>query len=49
MSAGTGALVRTREHALVYDPGPLYSAESDAGQRVVVRFLRSLGIDHLMA
>lgn len=44
---GLAALVRTREHALVYDPGPLYSAESDAGQRVVVPFLRSLGIDHL--
>ena len=37
-------MVRTREHTLIYDPGPLYSAESDAGQRVVVPYLRSLGI-----
>ncbi|MBK8891477.1 MAG: DNA internalization-related competence protein ComEC/Rec2 [Dechloromonas sp.] len=42
---GLAAIVRTREHTLIYDPGPLYSAESDAGQRVVVPYLRSLGID----
>jgi len=42
---GLATVVRTREHALVYDPGPLYSAESDAGQRVVVPYLRSLGIN----
>jgi len=41
---GLASVVRTREHTLVYDPGPLYSAESDAGQRVVVPYLRSLGI-----
>ena len=41
---GLAAVVRTREHTLLYDPGPLYSAESDAGQRVVVPYLRSLGI-----
>ena len=41
---GLAAVVRTREHTLIYDPGPLYSAESDAGQRVVVPYLRSLGI-----
>ncbi len=41
---GLAAIVRTREHTLVYDPGPLYSAESDAGQRVVVPYLRSLGV-----
>jgi competence protein ComEC len=42
---GLAAVVRTRDHTLIYDPGPLYSAESDAGQRVVVPYLRSLGID----
>jgi competence protein ComEC len=42
---GLATVVRTRDHTLVYDPGPLYSAESDAGQRVVVPYLRSLGID----
>lgn len=44
---GLAAVVRTREHTLVYDPGPLYSAESDAGQRVVVPYLRALGVDRL--
>ena len=44
---GLVAIVRTREHTLIYDPGPLYSAESDAGQRVVVPYLRSLGIDRV--
>ena len=39
---GLATVVRTREHTLIYDPGPLYSAESDAGQRVVVPYLRSL-------
>ncbi len=42
---GLAVVVRTREHTLIYDPGPLYSGESDAGQRVVVPYLRSLGID----
>ncbi|KAF4533647.1 hypothetical protein B566_EDAN005696 [Ephemera danica] len=42
---GLAAVVRTRDHTLIYDPGPLYSAESDAGQRVVVPYLRALGID----
>ena len=44
---GLAAVVRTREHTLIYDPGPLYSAESDAGQRVVVPYLRSLGIGQI--
>ncbi|MGB7502475.1 MAG: DNA internalization-related competence protein ComEC/Rec2, partial [Azonexus sp.] len=42
---GLATVVRTRDHTLIYDPGPLYSAESDAGQRVVVPYLRALGID----
>lgn len=44
---GLASVVRTQEHALIYDPGPLYSAESDAGQRVVVPYLRALGISQL--
>ena len=44
---GLAAVVRTREHTLIYDPGPLYSAESDAGQRVVVPYLRNLGINRV--
>ena len=48
---GTAVLVRTRQHLLVYDTGPLYSPESDAGQRVLVPLLRARGdrqVDLLM-
>jgi competence protein ComEC len=48
---GLASVIRTRQHTMIYDPGPLYSAESDAGQRVVVPYLRGLGIgqvDRLM-
>lgn len=44
---GLATVVRTREHTLIYDPGPLYSAESDAGQRVVLPYLRALGLSHI--
>ena len=48
---GTAVLVRTRSHLLVYDSGPVYSPESDAGQRVLLPLLRARGeqaIDLLM-
>lgn len=41
---GLAVVVRTQSHTMIYDPGPLYSAESDAGERVVVPYLRYLGI-----
>lgn len=44
---GLAAVVRTRDHVLVYDPGPRYTAETDAGQRVVAPYLRALGVDRL--
>ena len=40
---GNAVLVRTAAHALLYDAGPRYSLESDAGHRVLVPLLRSLG------
>ncbi len=43
MGQGHAVLVRTATHALLYDTGPRYSAETDAGQRVLVPLLRSLG------
>lgn len=46
---GLAVVVRTARHALLYDTGPLYSAESDAGQRIVVPFLRASGIERLDA
>jgi competence protein ComEC len=39
---GNGVIVRTASHTLVYDAGPRYSAESDAGHRVLVPLLRAL-------
>lgn len=44
---GLASVIQTRKHLLIYDPGPLYSAESDAGQRVVVPYLRALGINQV--
>lgn len=40
---GNAVLVRTAQHALLYDTGPRYSVASDAGERVLVPLLRSLG------
>lgn len=40
---GNAVLVRTAFHALVYDTGPGYGREADAGQRVLVPLLRGLG------
>jgi competence protein ComEC len=39
---GNAVIVRTAAHALVYDSGPRYSPESDAGHRVLVPLLRAL-------
>jgi competence protein ComEC len=40
---GNAVIVRTATHTLVYDAGPRYSRESDAGHRVLVPLLRALG------
>ena len=48
---GTAVLVRTRHHLLVYDTGPAYSPQADAGERVLLPLLRSRGerqVDLLM-
>ncbi len=46
---GTAVLVQTQNHVLLYDAGPLYSRESDAGVRVVVPYLRAKGFAQLDA
>jgi competence protein ComEC len=38
---GNSVLVRTAQHALLFDAGPRYSLESDAGHRVLVPLLRA--------
>jgi competence protein ComEC len=39
---GNAVLVRTHAHTLVFDAGPRYGLESDAGHRVLVPLLQSL-------
>jgi len=40
---GNAVLVRTLHTSLLYDTGPRYSSETDAGQRVLVPLLMALG------
>ncbi len=41
---GLAVVVRTANHALVYDTGPSWNADADSGNRIVVPFLRGEGI-----
>ena len=41
---GNAVLIRTERHALLYDAGPRFSADSDAGHRVIVPLLRAWGV-----
>ncbi len=48
---GTAVLVRTRSKLLLYDTGPPFSPEADAGERVLLPLLQARGerrIDHLV-
>jgi len=44
---GLSVVVRTHEHALVYDAGARYPSEFDLGSAVVIPSLHALGIDRL--
>ena len=44
---GTSVLIQTQNHQLLFDTGPWYSPESNAGQRVVIPVLHALGHSHL--
>ena len=44
---GLSVLVQTAHHTLLYDAGPAYSEDSDAGQRIVLPYLRHLGLRQL--
>jgi competence protein ComEC len=46
---GLAVAVRTENHTLLYDAGPYYSPESDAGERLVVPWLRAMGVDRIDA
>ncbi len=41
---GSSVIVRTADHALVYDAGPRFSRDSDAGHRVLVPLLSALDL-----
>ena len=41
---GNAVLVRTARHALLYDAGPQYGMDSNAGDRVLVPLLQALGL-----
>jgi competence protein ComEC len=41
---GNAVMVRTATHALLYDAGPRFSRDSDAGHRVLVPLLRALDV-----
>lgn len=46
---GLAVVVRTASRNLLYDAGPLYGSEADAGLRVVLPFLRAEGVGRLDA
>ncbi len=45
---GLAVLVRTADHALLFDSGPAY-AESDSGERIIAPYLRAVGSSRLDA
>jgi competence protein ComEC len=44
---GLALVVQTHRHALLYDTGPRYTDEADAGGRIVAPFLRAAGVRQL--
>ncbi|HSI37751.1 MAG TPA: DNA internalization-related competence protein ComEC/Rec2 [Methylotenera sp.] len=44
---GLSVVVQTATHTLLYDAGPKYSEQSDAGSRIVVPYLRGEGVKTL--
>jgi len=46
---GLAVLVRTETKALLYDAGPAYGPQSDAGVRVILPLLRAVGVRRLDA
>lgn len=44
---GLAAVVQTQNHVLVYDTGPIFSQEFNAGSDLLSPFLKGRGIDHI--
>lgn len=44
---GTAVLIETQNRRLLYDTGPIQGKKDDAGQRIILPYLRGRGIDHI--
>ena len=44
---GLAVVVRTHDHVLVYDTGPHFSPQFDAGRAAVVPYLRNMGLEQV--
>ncbi len=44
---GLAVHLQTASHDLLYDAGPQFSADSDSGERIVLPYLRALGVQRL--
>jgi competence protein ComEC len=44
---GLSAVVRTANHALLYDAGPAFGPGADSGTRIIVPYLRAVGVRRL--
>lgn len=44
---GLAVLVRTAHRALLYDAGPAFGTETDSGERIVLPYLRAIGVARL--
>lgn len=46
---GLAVHVQTASHDLLYDAGPAWSSDADSGSRIVVPYLRAVGVERLHA
>jgi len=44
---GLAVVIQTKNHTLLYDAGPRYTVQSDAGSRIVIPYLRGEGVKKL--
>jgi len=44
---GLSVVIKTASHSFLYDAGSRYSSQSDAGSRIVMPYLRSMGVTKL--
>jgi len=44
---GLAAIIKTRQHVLVYDSGPRYSSGFDTGNAVIIPYLRYFGVQKI--